>query len=69
MKLQDGCFRNYGNLGNNLTKLRTSVRDISTLTGITFYYPANARELPRYKIWSVDYKKLTLAKRSECAIN
>lgn len=62
-------FPNYGNPGNDLTKPRTSVKDISALTGITFYYPPNARELPAYQIWTVDYKKLTQSKRSECSLN
>lgn len=55
-----------GNHGNDLTKFRTPIAQIQSLTGISFAYPTNAVELPLNQIWPVDYKALTDAKRASC---
>ena len=59
-------FPNEGDLGNDLLKLRTLVKDISKQTGLTFPVPASGRELALDKAWPVDFGALTRAKREKC---
>lgn len=61
-------FPNQGNPGKDLSRLRESVAQISKLSGITFFYPQGATELPAEQSWDIDYKKLTSSKKSECSI-
>ena len=56
----------YVNLGNDLTKYRVSIAQIQQQAGITFKYPANAKELQPGQEWPVDYGALTNAKRAKC---
>lgn len=56
----------YVNLGNDLTKFRMPVAQIQQQSGITFKYPANARELQPGQEWPVDFGALTNAKRAKC---
>ena len=56
----------YVNLGNDLTKFRMPVAQIQQQSGITFKYPANAKELQPGQEWPVDFGALTNAKRAKC---
>jgi len=56
----------YVNLGNDLTKFRVPVATIHQQSGITFKYPANAKELAPGAEWKVDFGALTNAKRAKC---
>ena len=56
----------YVNLGNDLTKFRMSIADIQKTAGVTFKFPANAKELQPGTEWPVDYGALTNAKRAKC---
>ena len=56
----------YVNLGNDLTKFRMPVADIQKQSGITFKYPANAKELQPGQEWPVDFGALTNKKRQVC---
>lgn len=56
----------YGNLGNDLTKFRTSIANIQEYAGVKFKFPANARELPPGQEWPVNFGALTNAKRAKC---
>lgn len=56
----------YPNLGNDLTKLRVSVRDITTNSGVTFKFPPGATELLPGQEWRVDFGALTDSKRATC---
>ena len=59
----------YPNLGNDLTKFRAGVMSIETATGIKFAFPKDAKELGVGQEWSVDFGKLTQAKRAKCGTN
>lgn len=59
----------YGNLGNDLTKFRTSISAIQQSAGVSFRYPANAKELAPGQEWPVDYGALTKMKRTKCGAN
>jgi endonuclease G len=56
----------YVNLGNDLTKFRVAIATIQQQSGVTFKYPANAKELAPGTEWPVDYGALTNAKRAKC---
>jgi len=59
----------YPNLGNDLTKFRTSIAAIEKESGVAITLPKNAVELPVGKEWPVDFGKLTNAKRAKCGAN
>ena len=59
----------YGNLGNDLTKFRVPVQQIQQAAGVQFAFPPGAIELQPGKEWTVDYGKLTAAKRAKCGAN
>jgi len=59
----------YPNLGNDLTKFRTSVANIEQLSGIKFGFPTGGTELAVGQEWKVDFGKLTSEKRSKCGAN
>lgn len=59
-------FKHEGGQGNDLTKVRASIAAIQQKAGVTFSFPANARELPVGQEWPVDYGALTNAKRAKC---
>jgi endonuclease G len=59
----------YQNLGNDLTKYRVPVSAIHQGAGVTFRYPANAKELQPGAEWPVNYGQLTAAKRQKCGAN
>jgi endonuclease G len=59
----------YPNLGTDLTKYRVTVAEIEAMTGIKFAFPPNATELQPGKEWSVDFGKLTAAKKAKCGAN
>ena len=56
----------YGNLGNDLTKFRTPISQIQQMSGVQFAFPQGAIELQPGKEWTVDFGKLTVAKRAKC---
>ena len=56
----------YPNLGNDLTKFRKPIADIQKEAGITYKYPAKAKELAPGKEWPVDFGALTKAKQVKC---
>ena len=56
----------YVNLGNDLTKFRVPVAQIQQQAGVTFKYPANAKEVQPGAEWPVDFGALTNAKRAKC---
>jgi len=59
----------YVNLGNDLTKFRLPVSQIQTQAGVTYKFPAGAKELNPGAEWQVDYGALTNAKRAKCKTN
>jgi endonuclease G, mitochondrial len=59
----------YPNLGNDLTKFRKPIADIQKEAGVTFKYPAGAKELQPGKEWPVDFGALTNQKRKLCGAN
>ena len=59
----------YPNLGNDLTKFRSTLAAVEKETGVKFAVPAGAKELPVGKEWPVDFGKLTKAKRDKCGAN
>ena len=59
----------YPNLGNDLTKFRTSVQTIQQASGVAFGFPKGAKELPVGGEWAVDFGALTKAKRAKCGAN
>ena len=59
----------YPNLGNDLTKFRSSIVEIQKLTNIKFTLPKKYLELAVGKEWVVDFGKLTQAKRDYCKKN
>ena len=59
----------YPNLGNDLTKFRMPIAQIEQTAGVKFAFPANAKELQPGQEWSVDFGKLTNAKRAKCGAN
>lgn len=56
----------YVNLGNDLTKFRASISQIQKEAGVSFEYPAGAKELTIGQEWPVDFGALTNAKRAKC---
>ena len=62
-------FPQAGGLGNDLTKFRTAVAQIQTLTGIKFGFPPNAKELTAGQEWKIDFGMLTSMKRAKCGPN
>jgi DNA/RNA endonuclease G (NUC1) len=56
----------YVNLGNDLTKFRIPVADIQKQAGVTYAFPAGAKELQPGTEWPVNYGQLTQAKRAKC---
>lgn len=56
----------YSNLGTDLTKYRASIAAIQQASGDRIPLPSNAQEVPVGKEWTVDFGKLTLAKRALC---
>jgi endonuclease G len=56
----------YPNLGNDLTKFRLPVQQIQQTAGVQYAFPKNAKELAPSQEWSVDFGKLTQAKRAKC---
>jgi len=59
----------YPNLGNDLTKFRMPITQIEQTAGVQFAFPPGAVELQPGKEWSVDFGKLTQAKRARCGAN
>lgn len=59
----------YVNLGNDLTKFRAPIAQIQKEAGVSYEYPAGAREVPAGKEWPVDFGALTNAKRAKCGKN
>ena len=59
----------YPNLGNDLTKFRTTITQIEQEAGVKYAFPANAKELQPGQEWPVDFAKLTQAKRNKCGAN
>jgi len=56
----------YPNLGNDLTKFRTSITKIQKAAGVKFAFPQASVELQPGKEWPVDYGQLTNLKRKKC---
>ena len=56
----------YPNLGNDLTKFRTSIAQIEQEVGVKFAFPSGAREIQPGQEWPIDFAKLTQAKRQKC---
>jgi endonuclease G len=56
----------YVNLGNDLTKFRAPIVAIQKEAGVSFEYPAGAKELAVGAEWPVDFGALTNAKRAIC---
>jgi len=56
----------YPNLGNDLTKFRLPIAEIEQVAGVKFAFPPNAQEVAPGNEWSVDFGKLTQAKRAKC---
>jgi endonuclease G len=56
----------YVNLGNDLTKFRAPVAQIQQQAGISYAFPAGAKELAPGTEWAVDFGALTNAKRAKC---
>lgn len=56
----------YQNLGNDLTKFRKPIADIQREAGVTYKFPAGAKELAPGTEWPVDFGALTNAKRAKC---
>ena len=59
----------YPNLGTDLTKFRKPVAQIMATAGVTYAFPANAKELAPGSEWLVDFGALTKAKRAKCGAN
>jgi endonuclease G len=59
----------YVNLGNDLTKFRIPVADIQKQAGVTYAFPAGAKELQPGTEWSVNFGQLTASKRQKCGAN
>ena len=59
----------YPNLGTDLTKFRKPVAQIMSSAGVTYAFPANAKELAPGSEWLVDFGALTKAKRAKCGAN
>jgi endonuclease G len=56
----------YVNLGNDLTKFRVSIAQLQKEAGVSYEYPAGAKELAIGQEWPVDFGALTNAKRAKC---
>jgi len=59
-------FPHAGNQGNDLTKLRVPLSTIQQQTSVQFPVPPGSKELQPGGEWSVDFGKLTAAKRQKC---
>lgn len=60
-------FPQAGNQGNDLSVVRSSVKEIVKQTGVQFAYPKGAKELPTDRLWPVDFGRLTKAKKAKCS--
>ena len=60
-------FPNVGNPGNDLSKVRVPVAQFEQLSGVTYYFPAGAKELPLTSSWPVSFKKLLDDKKLQCS--
>lgn len=56
----------YPNLGNDLTKFRKPIAQITADSGVTYKFPANAHEIAVGREWPVDFGALTNQKRKVC---
>jgi endonuclease G len=56
----------YPNLGNDLTKFRTPISQIQSMSRVQFAFPKGAVELQPGKEWPVDFGQLTNDKRKKC---
>ena len=59
----------YVNLGNDLTKFRVKIAQIQKTAGVSYEYPAGAKEVAVGSEWPVDFGALTNAKRAKCGKN
>jgi endonuclease G len=59
----------YVNLGNDLTKFRAPIAQIQKEAGVSFEYPAGAKEVAVGAEWPVNFGALTNAKRAKCGKN
>lgn len=59
----------YVNLGNDLTKFRAPIAQIQKEAGVSFEYPAGAKEVAVGSEWPVNFGALTNAKRAKCGKN
>ena len=59
----------YVNLGNDLTKFRVKIAQIQKEAGVSYEYPAGAKEVAIGSEWPVDFGALTNAKRAKCGKN
>ena len=59
----------YVNLGNDLTKFRVNIAQIQKEAGVSYEYPAGAKEVTVGGEWPVDFGALTNAKRAKCGKN
>lgn len=59
-------FPHSNTLGRDLTKLRASVEQIETASGVRFSFPDNAVEIVPGKEWPVNFGKLTASKQAAC---
>lgn len=59
----------YPNLGNDLTKFRTPIKQIQQDAGVTFAFPLVYKELTAGQEWKVDFGALTKAKQTKCGAN
>lgn len=56
----------YPNLGNDLTKFRTPIKQIQQEAGVKFSFPMVYKELAAGQEWKVDFGALTKAKQAKC---
>lgn len=59
----------YVNLGNDLTKFRMPIAQIQKEAGVSYEYPAGAKEVAVGSEWPVNFGALTNAKRAKCGKN
>lgn len=59
-------FPHKENLGNDLTKLQTTVKDIEDNTGIIFPVPAGHNKTIVEPIWPIDFKSVAANKKAVC---
>lgn len=56
----------YPNLGSDLPKFRLPIAQIQQTAGVHYAFPPKHKELAPGQEWSVDFGKLTQAKRAKC---